>query len=426
MKVFIVGSGGREHVLAQKISESNQVSEIFCAPGNAGIAEISTCFDVGANDLTSLLGVARKIKPDLAVVGPEAPLVSGISDLFRENGFPVFGPDRRAAMLEGSKVFSKEIMQKYNVPTAGSFKFSRQQEREAVDFLQRMKPPYVIKVDGLAVGKGVIICQDIASARSEIKDIFSNDRFGNAGDSILLEEYLSGQEVSILAIASGRNFLILPPSQDHKRIFDGDKGPNTGGMGAYAPVPFVSTDLIAKVADEIIARTLEGLMAEGINYQGVLYAGLMLTDDGPEVLEFNVRFGDPEAQALLPLIDSDILEVMYMVANNEFPSTCLEVKNDSCVCVVIASRGYPETSSRGDEIFGLNEASKVPGAYVFHAGTLARNGAVYTNGGRVLGVSAVGRDFSEARSRSYEAVGKIRFDGMQYRSDIGKAAVGVR
>ncbi|MCL5984948.1 MAG: phosphoribosylamine--glycine ligase [Actinobacteria bacterium] len=425
MKVFIVGSGGREHALAQKISESHLVSEIFSAPGNAGIAEFSTCFDVGANDLASLLEVAKKINPDLTVVGPEAPLVSGIADLFWENGFLVFGPDGRAAQLEGSKVFSKEIMQKYNIPTAISFRFSRQRGKEALDLLEVMKPPYVIKVDGLAAGKGVIICQDIASARSEIRNIFNNNAFGSAGDNILLEEHLTGQEISILAIASGTDFIILPPSQDHKRIYDGDRGPNTGGMGAYAPVPFVSAGLIAKVTGGIISRTLEGLVAEGINYQGVLYAGLMLTDDGPKVLEFNVRFGDPEAQALLPLIDGDILEVMYMVTQNEFPSTCLEMKSGSCVCVVIASRGYPETSSKGDEIFGLNEASKVPGVYVFHAGTLARDGAVYTNGGRVLGVSAVGRDFRQARSRSYEAVGKIRFDGMQYRSDIGKAAMGV-
>ena len=460
MNVLVIGSGGREHALCWKLSQSPKLSQLFCAPGNAGIAGIAKCIPISADDLAGLRDFALKEKIDLTVVGPEAPLVAGIVDLFRDAGLKIFGPSRAAAQLEGSKAFSKRFMQEYGIPTAGFAVFEdlntanaslpavgadlrvRPREKGAHKGAPLQNYPLVVKASGLAAGKGVIICQNREDAEAALHQMLSLHRFGDAGASVVIEECLMGEEASILAITDGENYFCLPASQDHKRLLDGDQGPNTGGMGAYAPAPVITPQLQAQVEKEILQPTLAGMREEGSPFSGCLYIGLMITKDGPKVLEYNARFGDPETQAVLPLYDGDLLEACLASASGEMRGgqTFLSVKpsgqagmpdlpKDAAVCVVLASGGYPGSYEKGKPITGLD---KVPdGVVVFHAGTKLSGGMaspkdnqIVTDGGRVLGVTARADSLRSALKLAYRGVNAIQFDGMTYRRDIGRKGLG--
>ncbi|MCM8778243.1 MAG: phosphoribosylamine--glycine ligase [Candidatus Omnitrophica bacterium] len=431
MKILVVGSGGREHALVWKIAQSKLVDKIFCAPGNGGISREAECIEIKAEDIERLVEFARKENIDLTVVGPEAPLAKGIVDEFRKYGLRIFGPTELAARLESSKVFAKEIMQKYNIPTAG-FKIFDHPE-EAQYYIEEKGVPCVVKADGLAQGKGVVVAKTLEEAFQAVRMIMRERIFGDAGKRIVIEDYLEGEEASIIVITDSREFITFPPSQDHKRVFDEDKGPNTGGMGAYSPVPVVTENLLAEIEREIILRIINGLAKEGIDYRGALYAGIMLTSEGPKVLEFNVRFGDPETQALLPRLNSDLVEVILATLENKLSKfkkfTPLNWKSQACVCVVCASEGYPGGYEKGKVISGLEEAEEMKDIVVFHAGTKREKEKtntgqqIYrfvTDGGRVLGVTGLGNTIKEAIINTYQAVEKIHFEGMHYRKDIGK------
>jgi phosphoribosylamine--glycine ligase len=430
MRILVIGSGGREHALVWKIAQSKLADKIFCAPGNGGISQQAECIDIKAEDTTGLLDFSRKEKIDLTVVGPEAPLAQGITDEFQKYKLRIFGPNKLAAQLEASKVFAKELMAKYKVPTADFAIFENADE--ALRYLQKNGAPCVIKADGLAQGKGVIVANDVNQAEEAINLIMERRVFGIAGNKVIIEDCLEGQEASIIVFTDSKEVIPLASSQDHKRIFDGDKGANTGGMGAYSPAPVVIPELFKEILDKIIYRTIDGLAREGIDYKGVLYAGIMITKDGPKTLEFNVRFGDPETQAIFPRLKSDLLEVMLATAEGKLSKVTkaggLHWDNRSCVCVVCASKGYPGEYEKGKEIFGLDEAAKMEDVIVFHAGTKevkAQNSKIktVTNGGRVLGVTGLGANIKEAIDKTYQAMGKIHFEGMQYRRDIGKKAI---
>jgi len=421
MKVLVVGSGGREHALVWKLSQSPRVEAIYAAPGNAGIAELAECVSVRADDTGALALFAAERAIDLTVVGPEAPLVAGIVDLFTARGLTAFGFNRRAARLEGSKVWAKEFMARSGVPTGGFAVFS--EELAALAAIEAGTPPFVIKADGLAAGKGVIIARDAAEARAAVELVMRTREFGAAGDRIVLEEYLSGDEVSILALFDGESYRLFAPSQDHKRAFDGDTGPNTGGMGAYAPVPLYDERLAARVKREIIEPTFEGMRREGIAGAGVLYFGLIITADGPKVLEYNCRFGDPETQVILPLFEGDLAESMLEATAGRLDRVPFELSAGSAACVVIASGGYPGSYAKGLPIEGLEDARRT-GCIVFHAGTVRKDAAVVTNGGRVLGVTATAPTLRGAIETAYRGVGAVRFAGSFHRRDIG--AKGVR
>ncbi len=423
MRVLVVGGGGREHALAWKIAGSPLVDELFCAPGNAGMAELGTCVDIKAEDLEGLAAFAERERIDLTVVGPEAPLVAGIADLFQSRGLSVFGPSREAAQMEGSKHFAKQLMLEAGVPT-GSAEVFTDYER-AMECVRRGSPPYVVKADGLAAGKGVVVARDDRAAYEALRACFVEGRFGEAGKKVLIEEFLEGQEVSVLTLVDGEDILPLAPAQDYKRVGDGDTGPNTGGMGSYSPVPVMSPEDYRRVVEEILRPTARALARKGIHYRGILYAGLILTREGPKVLEFNVRFGDPETQAVLPRLESDIVPAMLAVMEGSLPEVELEWSDRACVTVVLASGGYPGEYKTGYPISGLEEAGAEEGVVVFHAGTKSgEKGEVLTAGGRVLNVSALGKDFQEARERAYRAVEKIGFTDMYYRKDIALRAVG--
>lgn len=422
MRILVIGSGGREHALACKLSESPQVDDLFCVPGNAGIADIATCQKIDIMDNDELLKFAKKIKADLTVVGPELPLVNGLVDCFSQEGMTVFGPTSVAARLEGSKIFAKELMVKYGIPTGKSRAF--QDQGQAVRYIEQSSPPLVIKADGLAAGKGVTVALDREAAQEAVDLCMVKGAFGQSGQRILIEEFLEGQEVSLLAFSDGKRVVPMEPAQDYKRIFDGDRGPNTGGMGSYCPVPFVSPDIYQEIVEEILQPTIRALGEEGIKYKGVIYGGLILTDEGPKVLEFNVRFGDPETQAILPRLRSDLVEIMIRTVEEDLGGVELQWSTESCVSVVLASKGYPESSTKGVPIYGLEEAKKMDGVYLFHAATERSNGELVTAGGRVLAVSALGKDFQEARRKAYLAVDKITFEGMQFRRDIAARACG--
>jgi phosphoribosylamine--glycine ligase len=429
MRILVIGSGGREHTLVWKIAQSKLCDKIFCAPGNGGIADIAECVQIKADDIAGLLDFVKKEKIDFTIVGPEAPLAAGIVDEFRKYDLKIFGPQKKAARLEASKIFAKELMAKYGVPTADFKIFSDSQE--AYRYLDEAGAPCVIKADGLAQGKGVIVARDITEAKEAVKSILEDKVFGAAGKRLIIEDCLEGIEASILVFTDGKNVVPLASSQDHKRVFDADRGPNTGGMGAYSPAPVVTQKVFAEIIDKVINRTITGLSSEGITYQGVLYAGIMLTDSGPKTLEFNVRFGDPETQAILPRLKSDLLEVMLAVSETELSRIQkLEWDNRSCVCVVCASGGYPGEYQKGREIIGLDEAAKIEDVIVFHAGTESvkdegrrTRGKYFTAGGRVLGVTGLGNTVKEAIDRTYQAVGKIHFEGMHYRRDIARRAL---
>ena len=420
MKIFIVGSGGREHVLAWKIKQSPRVEKIYCAPGNGGIEQIAECVNIEATDTAALMKFAKEKKIDLTVVGPESPLVAGIVNDFEKAKLRIFGPSREAARLEGSKVFAKEFMHRRNIPTAVFKVFDDM--KQAQDFLHKAQFPLVVKADGLAAGKGVVVCSALNDAREAVEQIMGDKIFKEAGHKIVIEECLEGEEVSILAISDGERFCLLEASQDHKRIFDDDIGPNTGGMGAYSPTPVVNSELMKKIEGRIIEPTIRGMAKEGNPFRGVLYAGLMMTLDGPKVLEYNVRFGDPEAQAILPRLKDDLVDVMLASCEGKLTDGKLRWDRRSCVCVVMSSGGYPGKYSTGYEISGLNTVEEAQ-AMIFHAGTKTQCDKCVTAGGRVLGVTSLGQGIEKAIIRAYEAVEKIKFDHCFFRRDIGAKAL---
>lgn len=424
MNVLVIGSGGREHALAWKLRQSPKVTKLFCAPGNAGIEQFAECVPIKATEIEKLLKFALKEKVDLTVVGPEQPLVGGIVDSFENNGLAIFGPSKLAAEIEGSKVFAKHFMKKYNIPTANFRTFDAAHMKEADEWINQLSPPLVVKADGLAAGKGVTICESREKALQAVEAMMKEKIFGDAGVNVVIEECLTGEEVSILALTDGTEFVLLPPSQDHKRIFDNDQGKNTGGMGAYAPVPFVKLSMLETIKRTIIRPTIQGLAKEGRTYKGCLYAGLMLTDNGPKVIEFNCRFGDPETQVVLPLIDADVFDVMMQICSGKLSTKKISWKNQSAVCVVLASGGYPDEYQTGKEIIGL-ETINDPDVIIFHAGTKKEKKTIMTNGGRVVGVTALGPkdDLESVIDKAYRTVEKITFDGAYYRSDIGKKAL---
>ncbi|RJP33748.1 MAG: phosphoribosylamine--glycine ligase [Actinobacteria bacterium] len=417
MKILVVGGGGREHALTWKIAQSPLVEGIWCAPGNAGMAAVAECVNIGAEDTGELARFAEEKRIDLTVVGPEAPLVAGIADLFQDRGLAVFGPTREAAQMEGSKDFAKQLMLEAGVPTGRAEVFTDYEAAEAC--ILNRSAPYVVKADGLAAGKGVVIAQDDRAAYAALKACFQDRSFGSAGEKVLIEEFLEGQEVSIICFVDGEDILPMAPAQDYKRVGDGDTGPNTGGMGSYSPVPVLSTEGYHRCVEEILRPTARALAARGIHFKGILYAGIILTAGGPKVLEYNVRFGDPETQAVLPRLESDIVEAMLAVVEGRLAGASLKWSDDPCVTVVVASGGYPASYAKGYPIGGLEEAGALNGVTVFHAGTRpGEGGEILTDGGRVLNISALGADFAAARDRAYEAAGKIDFEGIYYRRDI--------
>ncbi len=422
MHVLIVGSGGREHALGYRISQSPLADRVTFAPGNAGTEALGANVPIEADDCRSLAEFARKERVDLTVVGPEAPLVAGIADRFEAEGLRVFGPSASASRLEGSKSFCRNLLRRNNVPGPNFASFSNPEAAKAhVDGLEEF--PVVVKADGLAAGKGVVICNDRAAAASAVKSIMQDRSFGASGESLVIEDYLEGEEASILAMTDGRTILTLPSSQDHKRILDGDKGLNTGGMGAYSPAPVVTPRLEERIEKDILVPTVHGLKREGIAFKGVLYAGLMITKSGPKVLEYNVRFGDPETQAVLLNLESDILELMNEVVDERLDSADLRFKSGSSVCVVMASGGYPQAYEKGYEITGLDKAGEIEDVVVFHAGTRKKDGKVVTAGGRVLGVTARAPDLAGAKKLAYEAAAGIRFADAYYRKDIADKGI---
>ncbi len=419
MNILVIGSGGREHALVWKIRQSPRVSQVYCAPGNGGIAGLAECVDIKADDISGLLKFAQERSIDLTVVGPEVPLVMGIVDIFEKAGLKAFGPSKAAACLEGSKAFAKEFMTRHCIPTAeyGSFDDILQGR----EFLKQCQYPLVVKADGLAAGKGVIICQDKAEAEEALRSIMFDHIFKDAGKRVVIEEFLVGEEASILAVADGNDFIILETSQDHKRIFDNDLGPNTGGMGAYSPAPVVTPVLMGRIAETVIRPVVDGMRRDGVPFKGILYAGVMVTAEGPKVLEFNTRFGDPETQAVLPRLKSDIVDMMLGSVEGRLATMKLEWDSRACVCVVMAAGGYPGDYASGKEIQGLSDVGD--DAVVFHAGTKQEGGRIVSSGGRVLGVTALGQGIAQAIAQAYAAAGKIGFDGVQYRRDIGRKAL---
>ncbi len=421
MKVLLLGSGGREHALAWQIARSPRLTKLYAAPGNPGIESLATCIDIAADNVESLLEFAKKEQIDLTVVGPEAPLVKGVVDAFLKAGLRIFGPTAEAAEIEGSKVFCKNLLRKYGIPSAAYRVFT--DARATLDYVKTADYPLVVKADGLAAGKGVVVCAKEPEATAAVESIMVNKTFGKAGDRTIVEECLVGQEASILALTDGKTLLTLETAQDHKRLQDRDRGPNTGGMGAYSPTPLVSRETQEQVEREVLVPVVHAMNHEHRRFKGVLYAGMMLTTGGPKVLEFNARFGDPEAQAILIRLRSDILDLLERSANGTLEGATVDWDPRPAVCVVMASKGYPVKVQAGQPIEGLEEAAKIPDTVVFHAGTARKAGAIVAAGGRVLCVTSLGKDLVEARDRAYTAVKAIRFEGAQYRTDIGAKAM---
>lgn len=420
MQVLVIGGGGREHALAWKASQSASVEKVYCVPGNPGIAQIAECVKLDISDNEALVRFAQEHKIDLTIVGPEVPLANGIVDAFNSQGLAIFGPTQAAAQIEGSKSFAKDLMKKYHIPTA---KFEVFTEAEAAKaYIVEQGAPIVIKADGLAAGKGVVVAMTLDEALEAVDMMMCDNAFGNAGAQVVIEEFLSGEEASILTFCDGTTIVPMISSQDHKRAYDNDEGPNTGGMGTYAPAPVVTADVLARVQKEILEPTVAAMKAEGMPYTGCLYAGLMITEDGPKVIEFNARFGDPETQVVLPLLDSDMVEVMMACVNGNLADLDIQWKNDAAVCVVMAAGGYPQSYNKGDVITGLDTAAQ-QGAIVFHAGTAQDGDNIVTNGGRVLGVTALGSDIQQAVDNAYRAVKAIHFDNVHYRNDIAYRAI---
>ena len=421
MRILIVGGGGREHALAWALARSPRRPELFIAPGNAGTEALGENVALAPDDVPGLLAFARAHGIDFTVVGPEQPLVAGIVDAFTEAGLPIFGPTAAAARLEGSKAFAKAFMRRHGIPTAAHRTFTADEYEDAVAYLEAQGAPVVVKASGLAAGKGAVVCETLDAARAALDAMMRDHRFGAAGDEVVIEEFMKGEEASLFALTDGESYVLLPPVQDHKRIGEGDTGPNTGGMGAYAPAPVVTDEVLRRARVEIIEPTLRGMAAEGYPYRGVLYVGLMITDEGPKVVEYNCRFGDPEAQVLIPLLQSDLLELFLALTEGHLEAAKPVFHTGASACVVLASKGYPGPYEKGFVIEGIEAAEQMPDVVVMHAGTRRNEaGEVVTAGGRVLAVSALGADLAVALEKAYRAVAVIHFEGMQYRRDIGK------
>lgn len=418
MNILIIGSGGREHALIWKIRQSPLCKRIFCAPGNAGVSQLAECLPISPSEIGTLLAAARSNRIDLTIVGPEQPLMDGIVDRFTDEGMAIFGPSRSAAMIEGSKVFAKQFMKKYGIPTAAFETFDIAHRHEAEEFIRATSVPIVVKADGLAGGKGVIVCETKDEGIAALSLMTTQRTFGSAGDRLVIEEFMKGEETSILVLTDGTYWVMLPPSQDHKRIFDSDRGKNTGGMGAYAPATIVSPAIRQKIEETILHPTIDGMRSEGRQFKGCLYIGLMLTDSGPKVVEYNCRFGDPETQAVLPLIESDLLELINEATLGTLRGSSIRLRPESAVCVVLTSGGYPDAYETEKPIRGLDSKFE-DGVQVFHAGTKREGSEVLTNGGRVLGITAMDATLGTAIGKTYRAIEKISFDKMHYRTDIG-------
>lgn len=420
MKVLIVGSGGREHAIATAVAKSSRVDKIYCAPGNAGIAALAECVPIGAMEFDALVSFAKEKEIDLTVVGMDDPLVGGLVDVFEAEGLRVFGPNKAAAILEGSKAFSKDLMKKYNIPTAAYENFT--DADSAIEYLKTAKMPIVLKADGLALGKGVLICNTLEEALDGVKTIMQDKKFGTAGNMMVIEEFMTGREVSVLSFVDGKTVKIMSSAQDHKRAYDNDEGPNTGGMGNFSPSPFYTADVDEFCQKNIFQATVDAMAVEGRPFKGVIFFGLMLTPDGPKVLEYNARFGDPEAQVVLPRLQNDIIDVFEACIDGKLGELDLKFSDEAAVCVVLASEGYPLSYEKGKEIRGLEAFDGKDDYFCFHAGTkFDADGKIVTNGGRVLGVTAIGKDLKEARSKAYEATKWVEFDNKFMRNDIGKA-----
>jgi len=421
MKVLVIGGGGREHALCWKIKQSPLVSRVYCAPGNAGISRHAECVNIKVSDIDGLVRFTRAEEIDLTIVGPELPLAFGITDRFLEEKLRIFGPTKAAAEIESSKVFAKNLMRKYKIPTA--FYSTFYNFEDAVRWVKEVKPPLVVKADGLAAGKGVVICRTEKEAVETLDAMMRSKIFGEAGDRVVIEEFMEGEEASFLAFTDGDTVLPLESCQDHKALLDGDQGPNTGGMGAYSPAPVVTAEVRQKIMDQIMIPAVNALKEEGRRYKGILYAGLMIKDGEPSVLEFNCRFGDPEAQPLMVRMKSDIVPLINAVIDERLSGQVIDWKDESSVCVVMASRGYPGDYKKGIEIKGIKNVEVIDGVFVFHSGTAFDNGKMVTDGGRVLGVTALGKTITEAINLVYKAVEKIDCEALYYRTDIGKKAL---
>jgi phosphoribosylamine---glycine ligase len=422
MKVLVVGGGGREHALCWKIARSSIVDKLYCAPGNAGIESVAECVPIGADRVEEIKKFAKEKQIGLTIAGPELPLTLGLADSFAADGLKVFGPNKYAAQLEGSKVFSKQFMKEMGIPTAECGIFDRLDD--ALAYLDKIAYPTVVKADGLAAGKGVAVAGTKREAADFVKSVMADKIFGESGSRVVIEDCLAGEETSILALTDGKDMVVLTPSQDHKRALDNDEGPNTGGMGAYSPVSIVTKDVVGVIRDRVLQPVVDGMRKRGSKFVGVIYAGIMLTADGPKTLEFNVRFGDPEAQAVIPLIDGDLAELCLAAAEGRIASAEWKPASKSAMCVVMASGGYPGSFEKGKVIEGLDKAEALEGVVVFHAGTARKDGKTVTNGGRVLGVTGVGADLKEAHRKAYEAVREISWGNVHYRRDIGKLDMG--
>jgi len=421
MKILVVGSGGREHALVWKINQSPKVSKIYCAPGNAGISQLAQCIDIGPDKIKELADFVQREKIDLTVVGPELSLSLGIVDEFNQRGLKIFGPSKTATEIESSKVFSKYMMKKYHIPTAGYCTFSDQ--KEVFKYIEKREFPMVLKADGLAAGKGVFILHNMQEAQISLDSLMNEKIFGDAGKQVIVEDYLEGEEVSVLAFSDGENVIPMVSSQDHKKIYDNDLGPNTGGMGAYSPVPFYNENYENKVLEDVLKPIISGLKKEGREYKGVIYAGLVLTKKGIKVLEFNARFGDPETQVLLPGLETDIVEIFTAVIEGKLSEIEIKWKNNAVVCVIAVSGGYPAKYQKGKSIFGLEKIENQNNVFVFHAGTTCQDKKIITSGGRVLGITAWANNINEAQKMAYEGIEKIDFENMYYRKDIARKAV---
>ncbi|MCI8792955.1 MAG: phosphoribosylamine--glycine ligase [Eubacterium sp.] len=419
MKILIVGSGGREHAIAASAAKSSQVDEIYCAPGNAGIAQIAQCVDIAAMEFDKLADFAEAEDIGLTIIGMDDPLVGGVVDVFEKRGLRVFGPRKNAAVIEGSKAFSKDLMKKYNIPTAAYENFA--DPDAAIAYLETAKMPIVLKADGLALGKGVLICNTLEEAKAGVKTLMLDKQFGDAGNEIVIEEFMTGREVSVLCYCDGTHIKPMTSAQDHKRARDGDQGLNTGGMGTFSPSPFYTEPVQRFCEEKIYQPTMDAMKAEGRDFVGILFVGLMLTEDGPKVLEYNARFGDPEAQVVLPRMKNDMIDVMNACIDGRLDTVDLQFEDNAAVCVVLASEGYPEQYEKGKRITGFENFENKDGYYVFHAGTKQTDEGIVTNGGRVLGVTAKGKDLKEARANAYEATKLISFENKYMRNDIGKA-----
>ena len=420
MKVLVIGSGGREHTLVWKIAQSPTVKKIYCSPGNAGISEHAECISIEADDIKQLASFAHQNNIDLTVVGPERPLTLGVVDEFERKGLRICGPDKSASLIEGSKIFSKDLMRKYNIPTAGYETFDS--AKEAVSYLKKKGTPVVIKADGLAAGKGVIPAQSMGEAEEAIDTILTKKCFGSAGNRIIIEEFLSGEEASFIVFTDGTTIIPMPTSQDHKSIYDGDQGPNTGGMGAYSPAPVITEQMQQKIMDQIMYPTVKAMANEGRTYKGILYAGLMINNGTINVLEFNARFGDPETQPILIRMKTDLIPVLEAIIDERLDQVSIQWDERPAVCVVMASNGYPGSYPKGMEIKGLDKVRGMQNVHVFHAGTALKNNQVVTSGGRVLGVTALGNNIEETVNLAYRATSHIQWEGAYYRKDIGKKA----